>query len=115
MIYHKILLGILFCLLGQIGTFIQLQGSYRYGWDKTHLWLVLTFSIPIGWIYLKSVHYMIEGFGGQIWPSRIVGFGIGIVVFTILSYVMFREPLNIKNFICIGLGLIIILIQLFYK
>jgi hypothetical protein len=113
--YNKIMIGILFGLFGQIATFIQLQGSYRYGWDKAHLWIVLMFSIPIGWLYLKSVHFLIEGFGGQIWASRIIGFGIGIVVFTIMSYLMFREPLNFKNFLCICLGLTIILIQLFYK
>ena len=30
--YSKILLGILFGIIGQIGTFLQLQGSYKYGW-----------------------------------------------------------------------------------
>lgn len=68
---HKIIIGLLFGLLGQIATFIQLQGSFRYGWNKTHLWVVLLFSVPIGWCYLKSVHYLIEGFDGQIWPVEL--------------------------------------------
>ena len=29
---NKIIIGILFGILGQIGTFLQLQGAYKYGW-----------------------------------------------------------------------------------
>lgn len=113
--YHKILIGILFVFFGQIGTFIQLQVSYKYGWYEKYSWLVILASLPLGWLYIKSVHYFIEGFGGQIWPSRLVGFGIGVMVFTMMSIILFQEPLNLKNGICLGLGFTIILIQILIK
>lgn len=115
MIYSKIFLGVLFGLMGQIGTFMQLQGSYKYGWYQKYQWVVILASVPLGWLYIKSVNYFIEGFGGQIWPSRLLGFSVGIIVFTLMSHYMFREPLDIKNGICLLLGFSILMIQLFVK
>jgi multidrug transporter EmrE-like cation transporter len=62
-----------------------------------------------------SVNNFIQGFGGQIWPSRLVGFGVGVIVFTLMSHFLFKEQLDLKNGICLGLGLTIILVQLFVK
>ena len=113
--YQKILMGILFGGLAQIGTFMQLQGSYRYGWYEKYYWIVIMSSVPLGWLYIKSVNYFIKGFGGQIWPSRLIGFGVGVIVFTIMTLLLFKEPLNLKNSLCLGLGFCIILVQLFLK
>jgi hypothetical protein len=115
MIYSKIFLGIIFGLMGQIGTFMQLQGSYKYGWYQKYQWAVILASVPLGWLYIKSVNYFIEGFGGQIWPSRLLGFSVGIIVFTLMSHYLFREPLDLKNGICLLLGFSILMIQLFVK
>jgi hypothetical protein len=115
MIYSKIFLGILFGLMGQVGTFMQLQGSYKYGWYQKYQWIVILASVPLGWLYIKSVNYFIEGFGGQIWPSRLLGFSVGIIVFTMMSHYLFKEPLDIKNGICLFLGFTILMVQLFVK
>ena len=113
--YYKIFLGILFGALGQIGTFLQLQASYKYGWYEKYQWIVILASVPLGWIYIKSVNSFIVGFGGQIWLSRLVGFGIGVIVFTLMSHYLFKEPLNLKNGLCLLLGFVIVAIQLFVK
>ena len=113
--YNKIILGIIFGMMGQIGTFFQLQVSYKMGWYKQHPWLVILASVPLGWLYIQSVNSFIEGFGGQIWPSRLLGFSVGIIIFTVLSIILFKEPLNLKNAICLCLGFTIVLVQLFVK
>lgn len=113
--YSKVFLGILFGIIGQIGTFCQLQVSYKYGWYEKHPWLVILASVPLGWVYILSVNNFIQGFGGQIWPSRLLGFSVGIIVFTLMSHYIFREPLDIKNGICLLLGFSILMIQLFVK
>ena len=113
--YQKILLGVLFGMMGQIGTFLQLQGSHKYGWYEKYTWIVIMVSVPLGYLYIKSVQFFIVGFNGQIWPSRLLGFAVGIVIFTLMSYLLFKEPLNLKNTICLGLGFLIILVQLFVK
>jgi multidrug transporter EmrE-like cation transporter len=113
--YSKVFLGILFGIIGQTGTFCQLQVSYKYGWYDKYPLLVILASVPLGWVYILSVNNFIQGFGGQIWPSRLVGFGVGVIVFTLMSHYLFKEPLDLKNAICLGLGLTIILVQLFVK
>ena len=111
----KILLATLFMTLGQIGSFMQLQGSIKYGWSEKYLWLLLLSGIPISWLYIKSVNLYVQGFGGQIWPSRLIGFGLGVVIFTILSSVLFQENLNLKTVISLILAFTIVGIQIFWK
>jgi len=113
--FYKIFLGIIFGILGQVGSFMQLQGSIKYNLYEKYLWIILIFSIPISWFYIKSVSYFYEGFGGQIWPSRIIGFSIGIMVFTVFSILMFKEHFSLKTLICIILTISVLLIQLFWK
>lgn len=113
--YNKIILGIIFGIMGQVGTFMQLQGSFKYGWYEKYKWVVILASVPLGWLYIKSVNYFIEGFEGQIWPSRLLGFSVGIIVFTLMSHYLFKEPLNLKTGICLLLGFTILMIQLFVK
>ncbi len=111
----KILLATLFMTLGQIGSFMQLQGSIKYGWSEKYLWLLLLSGIPISYLYIKSVNLYVQGFGGQIWPSRLVGFALGVVIFTILSSVLFQEHLNLKTVISLILAFTIVAIQIFWK
>jgi len=111
----KIFYGIIYGLLGQIGSFLQLQGAMKFGWYQKYLWLVLLISIPLSWFYIKSVEYFIAAFNGQLWPSRLIGFGLGIVVFSIMSHYLFKEPFTPKTIVCIGLGLTIIVIQILWK
>jgi len=111
----KILLATLFMTLGQIGSFMQLQGSIKYGWSEKYLWLLLLSGIPISYLDIKSVNLYVQGFGGQIWPSRLVGFALGVVIFTILSSVLFQEHLNLKTVISLILAFTIVGIQIFWK
>jgi len=111
----NIIYGILFGILAQTITFLQLQGQIKYEWLKNNLWFSLLLGMPISYLFIKSVQNFVTAFNGQIWPSRLIGFGIGVIVFTIMSYAMFREPLSTKTIVCLLLGLAIILVQLFWK
>ena len=64
---------------------------------------------------MQSIQRLIDGFEGEMWPSRLIGFGVGVTIFTVMSYLLFKEPLTLKTLICLGLGTLIILIQLFWK
>jgi hypothetical protein len=111
----NIIYGILFGLLGQIGSYLQLQGAMKLGWFPKYFWPVLLMSVPLSWFYIKSVEYFVAAFDGQLWPSRLIGFGLGIIVFSIMSHYMFKEPFSPKTIVCIGLGISIILIQILWK
>ena len=102
-------------LLGQVGSFMQLQGAMKLGWFPKYFWPVLLMSVPLSWLYIKSVEHFVAAFDGQLWPSRLIGFGLGITIFSIMSHFLFKEPLTPKTLVCIGLGLIIIAIQVIWK
>lgn len=112
---NKLLLGILFGILGQVSSFLQLQGSVKYNWFQKYPIIVLLSSIPAAWFYIKSVESLVNWAGGELWPSRLIGFGIGIIVFVILSWLLFREPISLKTFTCLMLATSIILVQIFWK
>jgi hypothetical protein len=107
--------GILWGLLGQIFSFMQLQGSVKYGWYQKYPIIILLLSIPSMWFYLNSVANLVEWGGGQLWPSRLIGFGIGIIVFVTLSIILFKEPITLKTLLCLGLAAAILGIQIFWK
>jgi multidrug transporter EmrE-like cation transporter len=110
-----LLKGILFGIVAQVLTFLQLQGQMKLEWFKNNTLLVAFLGVPISWLFMTSVKNFVLAYDGAIWPSRLIGFGIGVVVFTIMSHYMFKEPLNTKTLICLGLGVCIILVQLFWK
>jgi multidrug transporter EmrE-like cation transporter len=112
---NNLMLGGLYGLIAQIGTFLQLQGNVKYDWYSKHPVILLLCSIPLSWLYIQSVKHLVLAFDGQIWPSRIIGFGIGIIVFSIMGYLLFREPITLKTGISILLAIGIILTQLIIK
>jgi len=58
---------------------------------------------------------MVIAYEGQMWPSRLIGFSLGAIVFTYFSWYLFNEPLSTKTIICLMLALTILGIQLFVK
>jgi multidrug transporter EmrE-like cation transporter len=109
------ILGLLYGIAAQIFTFIQLQGQFRFQWAKENPIYMALLGFPLSLLYLQSVKHMVAHFEGQLWPSRLLGFAIGTVVFTGMSYIWFKEPLSIKTLVCLGLALCIMGIQLFWK
>ena len=112
---NRLLLGIIFGILGQVFSFMQLQGSIKYGWYQKYPILILLSSIPAAWFYIKSVEHLVAWGDGQLWPSRLIGFGIGMIVFVLLSMVLFKEPLTLKTLTCLMLAASILLVQIFWK
>jgi hypothetical protein len=112
---NRLLTGILYGILGQVLSFLQLQGSIKYGWYTKYPIIILLSSIPATWFYLKSVEVLVEMFNGELWPSRLIGFGIGIIIFVVLSMLLFKEPLTLKTLTCLLLAASILLVQIFWK
>lgn len=110
-----LLKGFLFGVLGQVCSFMQLQGSVKYGWYERYPIIILLTSIPAGWFYIKSVESLVMWGDGQLWPSRLIGFGIGIIVFVTLSWLLFREPVTPKTLVCLLLAISILLVQILWK
>jgi hypothetical protein len=112
---NKLIIGILFGILGQVISFLQLQGSIKYGWFEKHPVLISLSAIPGLWVFIKSVDSIVEWSGGQLWPSRLIGFGIGVITFVAMSWFLFKEPVSLKTMTCLMLAASILLIQIFWK
>jgi hypothetical protein len=111
----KLFYAILFGLTAQVLSFIAIQGSYKIQYLKDNLWIPVLMGIPTSYLIIKSVHYFIEAFNGEIYPSRILGFVLGIFVFSIMGWFMFGEKLNLKTVVCLGLCGLIMLVQMLWK
>lgn len=111
----QLIIGIIYSFFAATLTYLQLQGNIKYNWYEKYPIIVLSLSVPISWLYIKSVENIVKYFDGQIWPSRLIGFSVGIVVFTVFSYIFFKEPITLKVFISLILAFSILFIQLFMK
>jgi hypothetical protein len=112
---NKLLLGIVYGFLSQVITFLQLQGNIKWNWFQRFPILVLATAIPISWLFIKSVESFVIAFDGEIWPSRLIGFAIVIIVFALMSYFLFKEPITTKTFICLILACCILGVQILWK
>lgn len=107
--------GILYGTVAQVLTFFQLQGQLKYTFFKEHWFITACMGIPISLLFMWSVKHFVAFADGAIWPSRLIGFSIGIIVFTIMSKLLFDEPISLKTLICLGLGIVILAIQILWR
>jgi multidrug transporter EmrE-like cation transporter len=110
----KLINGMLIIVLAQIISFIQLQGQGKWPWIKDNPWLMTLLGLPIGYMFINSTQ-LINEYTGAAWPGRLIGQGIGIIMFAIMSWLLFKEPLTMKTAVCITLAVCVIIIQIFWK
>ena len=115
MVLLNLVYGVFYGVIGQILSFIQLQGGIKWGWTEKYSWALMLLGLPISWAFMKSVQNFIIAFNGEIYPSRIIGFAVGIITFAIMGWFLFREGISLKTSICLFLALVIILIQILWK
>lgn len=72
-------------------------------------------GIPISLLFMQSVKHFVIFADGAIYPSRLIGFSIGIIVFVSMATLLFKEPLTLKTILCLVLSFGIILIQVYMK
>ena len=111
----NILLALLCIVLGQSLSFIQLQGQFVSSWMQKNTWACVLLGLPISWLLIMFTKYCREGFDGQIWPGRLIGFAKGAIVFSIMAYFVFNEEFSNKTLVCLFLAASILSIQLFWK
>ena len=102
-------------VLSQAFTFYQLQGHLWNKWIKDHPFLMTIMGVPVGYFVILASREMVSLYDGQTWPNRIIGFVIGVFVFSIMAWVMLKEPMNLKTSVCLFLCFVVLCIQLFWK
>jgi len=110
-----ILISLFWFFVAHIAVWFQLNGQFKWDWFKNNEWILALCGIPISFLYLWGTKYAVNGFDGLLWPGRFVGFGIGMVVYAIFTGYFFNEGITPKTAISLGLALVLISVQLFWK
>ena len=111
----SLLYGIFFFLLAHICAFLQLNGQFKWEWFAKHEWVMALWRIPMSFLFIWCTKYTVAGMDNLLWPTRFIGFGIGIIVYAIMVNYIFSEEFSIKTIISILLSIILICIQAFWK
>ena len=102
-------------LFSQAFTFYQLQGHLWSKWIKNNPFFMTLMGVPVGYMVILASREMVSLYNGETWPNRIIGFSIGVIVFSIMAWLILKEPMTTKTLICLSLSFVILLIQLFWK
>ena len=110
----RIIYSLLLGAIAQAISFIQLQGQSLWKFPKDNPYIMMLLGLPISLLYIHSTRLMNEHFLAS-WPGRLIGFGVGVVVFTIMSWFLFKEYPTPKTLTCLGLACLIVILQIFWK
>jgi hypothetical protein len=110
-----LLLGFIYFIIGQIVIWFQSHLQFISNWSKENPFLIAIPGIAVSYISILATRNLAEAFDGLVWPSRLIGFSIGIILFSALTWVLLGEKIEIKSAVCVILAFCILLIQLFWK
>ena len=76
-----ILIGAAMYLFAQLLTYYQLNGQFIWASFKKNPLLLSLLGLPVSYLFIVATNYAVQGFGGQMWPNRFIGFATGILVY----------------------------------
>jgi len=107
---NKLWMAILISFVGHVLAWFHMQGQFKYEWAKS-LWWVILGGIPISICFFYGTKFYYEYFQNY-WYVRPIGFGMGTIVFTVLTYLVLFETPDLRTIISLFLSVIIIILQL---
>jgi len=113
--FQSILLGALFLLMAHIIVFFQINGQFLWKWFSNNELKVALIGTPISLLFLWGTKHIVEGFNGELWPGRFIGFGLGMIIYALLLHYFFNEGINAKTAISLLLSTALVLIQILWK
>jgi hypothetical protein len=111
----SLLYGIFFFVLGHIAVFIQINGQFKWSWFQKNELILALFGVPISFLYIWGTKHTVTAMDGVLWPTRFIGFGIGMVVYAIMVNYFFNEAFTLKIFVSLLLSIALISINVFWK
>lgn len=109
------LLTCLFFILGQIGVWFQLNGQFLWEWSKKNPLIMSFAGVPFTYLFILATGYGEKAFEGLLWPQRFLGFSIGILIYSILTYMLLGQGMTFKTILSLTLSVGIIIIQVLIK
>jgi hypothetical protein len=96
---------------------VWLQLNYQFfetKW-KPSQWFLVIMGVPISWLWIKATQFGVETFDGKFWPQRLIAFAIGMIIYTVLTSIVFGERVDTKTLVCLALASCIVLVQVFWR
>lgn len=112
----KLTYGALLFILAQVLVWFQSNGQFLWPWFKRNpLILSIVGGTIISYILILATRLIAEHYDGMIWPGRFIGFAIGMLIFSYLTWEFMDEGINTKTMVSIFLSFLLICVQLFWK
>lgn len=112
----NLLIGLVLMILGQTLIWYQTNGQFVWEWfRKNPLILAVGFGTIISYLFIMSTRYFVTYFDGLLWPGRFIGFGLGMISFSILTWYFLGEGLTTKTIISLILAFVLVSIQVLWK
>ena len=116
MVVKDLLIGIGAFIVAHLLTFFQLNGQFlKTDWFRNNEFIVAASGMILSYFYIWGTKYTVSGIDNMLWPARFIGFGVGMVVYAIFTGYFFNEGISVKTTISLGLALVLISVQLFWK
>ena len=108
-------LGFIYFIVSATAIWFQTHAQFFNDWSKDNALLVAIPGFIISYWSIKATENIAEAYDGAAWPARLIGFGVGIILFSILTWLILGEKIEIKSAVCVLLAFCILIIQLFWK
>ena len=112
---QKLLIAFALIIIAQAITYYMVQGQFIFRQLKNNVGAAIIMSIPAAICGFYATRYFVESFQGLLWPARMIGFAVGIIIFSFLTYIHLKELPDSKTIVTMLLAGGIIAIQLFWK
>ena len=112
---HSLLIGSILFIIAHVIVFYQLNGQFLWQWFRDNEMLMGLVGVPVALLMLWGTKYTVQGFDGLLWPTRFVGFGLGMVIYAAGVSYYFNEGINSKTLISLLLSVVLICIQVLWK
>ena len=106
----KLIIALLFSLVGNIIAWYQMNGQFKYEWMK-QWWVIGAAGIPVSYMFFYSTRWYYEYFNNY-WYVRPIGFSIATITFGTLAWFVLDEIPDTKTTISLFLSIIIVILQL---
>lgn len=102
--------------IGQAVVWVQSNGQFIWPWWKENPLLVsFTLGGFASYVFIKATYYTYTYFDGVLWPGRFIGFGTGILIFALLTWLLMNEGINTKTIVSLFLATVLLAVQIFWK
>ena len=107
---NKLWAALIISFFGHIIAWFHMQGQFKYEWAKSIWWVILG-GVPISIAFYYGTRWYYEYFQNY-WYVRPIGFGMGTLIFGLLTWTILNEVPDTRTIISMLLSVVIIVIQL---